>query len=359
MDKREVAEIKKQLKNTNEIITGISVGHVSLSEASLTAFEEFKPISTMDEEVCAKIMVILRKILTGKEGDTLFTLRSEKDSPASGEIKYAYTNKEKDCDKALMEKISRNYSCDRNYCIITAHGVYDVPAGKNEEGEESYYTDSGNVYNFLLTAIVPLKADKPGLVYNSGDMEIDNKLEELNLSAPQEGFLYPSFHARTGDYSSALIYSKKEMQEEFCKELFHMDIPSSTEEKALAFRSIVETAFPEGCPVESARSILSSLDTAKETGRQLSVPDLAHTVYMNGCDAASESELTKAAGSIKGEVEAADLAPDKHILVTPYGAIKLTKSMLDTLVVKKVDGKEYFLIPTGGCSLNGIRLQGH
>lgn len=359
MNKKEVAEIKKQLKNTNEIITKVSVGHVSLSENALTAFEEFKPVSVMDEEVCAKIMVLLRKVLTGKEGDSLFTLRSEKESPASGEIKLAYTSAEQEGDRALMEKISKTYHCDRNYCIITAHGTYDVPAGKNEGGEESYYTDSENVYHFLLTAISPLKADKPGLVYHSGDMEIGNKLEELNLGAPLDGFLYPCFHARTGDYSSALIYAKKDIQEEFCRELFHMDIPSTTEEKTQAFRTIVETAFPEGCPVENVRNIIASLDTAKDDGRQFSVPEMAHIVYMNGCEAASEAELTRSAETITGKIEAADLSPDKNNLITPYGGLKLTKALLDTLVTKKIDGKEYFLIPTAGCTLNGIRLQGH
>lgn len=359
MDKREIAEIKKQIKNTNEIITEITVGHVSLTGEGLTSFEVFKPVSTMDEDVCAKIMVMLRKLLTGREGETLFTLRSEKESPAAGEIKLAYENRDEESDRAMMEKISRTYYCDRNYCIIAAHGVYDVPAAKNTEGDDSYFTDSGNVYNFLLTAILPLKADKPGLVYNSGAMEIGNKLEELNLAAPEAGFLYPSFRARTGDYSSALFYVKKDLQEEFCRELFHMEIPSTSEEKVHSFHTIMETAFPEGCPISNAKNIIASLDTAKEDGKQFSVPEMAHMVYMNGCEAASETELTRSAEAIKGKVEAADLSPDKNILDTPYGGLKLSKEMMATLMTKKIDGKEYFLIPADGCTLNGIRLQGH
>ncbi len=99
----------------------------------------------------------------------------------------------------LYEHIADHYHSDKPYAIYMFHGRYDIPV-KAKDNE--WLEGSEEVYDFLICAICPLKA-------------------QYEPDEPSWGFLYPSFADRSSDQAHIAIFNadaehpNMELREEF------------------------------------------------------------------------------------------------------------------------------------------------
>ena len=166
MNKKEVAEIKKQFSPSNCAITRICGCYVDAEKERKTELKE--AFLSLPEEEMFKYFDIFKKTLSGTIGKNLinldFPLEQELSDGAQTFLLKLRDSKLKD-DMLLDEfydRVIAHYSYGENYYIILIHAAYDIP-GKASDGDEMF-DSSEYVDEHLLCSICPVKLSRPDSV---------------------------------------------------------------------------------------------------------------------------------------------------------------------------------------------------
>ncbi|MDE6128429.1 MAG: DUF4317 domain-containing protein, partial [Lachnospiraceae bacterium] len=196
MNKKEIAEIKKQFTHEKCAITRICGCYVDGEKNKKTELKE--AFLSLPEEEIFKYFNIFRKALSGSIGRNLlnmeFPLAAEEQGGAQEFLLRLKNTALK--DDALLEefydKVIENYYSVENYLILLIHAVYDVP-GKAADGEEMFDA-SDEVYEYILCCICPVTLSKPGLAYDEENNTFRNRTLDRVVDMPDIGFLFPAFN---------------------------------------------------------------------------------------------------------------------------------------------------------------------
>lgn len=276
MNKKEIAEIKKQITKDDCSITKISGCYIDSEKNIRTTLES--AFLRLPEAESFKYMDIFKKSLSGSIGKTLRNVEFSKKAEMSSGGEQEFMKKLLDSaltDKELLEqfydKIVNCYQFDGNYFVVLAHIAYDVPKitmdnVKNEDASEE-------VYDGILCSICPVTLSKAGLHYDGKKNSIENKTCEWMVQAPQHGFLYPSFTDRTSNIHEALYFSKKreETVDNFLTQsLFGSDckIAMSCELQKDVFNALIEESLGTECDFEASKIIYENLQEVVEENKQ-------------------------------------------------------------------------------------------
>lgn len=125
----------------------------------------------------------------------------------------------------FFEKVIASYRPEGTYLILLANDTYDVPY-RAKDGE-TLEDASENIYNYVLCTVCPVKQTKPVLGYDVPENTFHNRDIDWLVSAPQLGFLFPSFTDRSADIYSAMYYcrSASESYDEFIDAVFNREAP--------------------------------------------------------------------------------------------------------------------------------------
>ena len=168
MNKKEIAEIKKQFTQERCAITRICGCYVDGEKNKKTELKE--AFLSLPEEEMFKYFAIFRKALSGTVGKNLLTMEFPLASEEAGGTQdflmqlRASSLKDENLLEEFYDKIIENYYSVENYLILLIHAVYDIP-GKSSDGEEMFDA-SDEVYDHILCCICPVTLSKPGLSYD-------------------------------------------------------------------------------------------------------------------------------------------------------------------------------------------------
>ena len=134
MNKKEVAEIKKQFGPQNCALTRLCTCYVDGERNR--KMETREAFLFQSEEECFKYFEIFRKCLTGSIGKNLinldFPLQAEARDGQQAILLQLLQEKLKNDDtlEAFYNRVIETYDCSGSYLICLVHGNYDIP-GKN------------------------------------------------------------------------------------------------------------------------------------------------------------------------------------------------------------------------------------
>ena len=231
MNKKEIAEIKKQFTPANCAITRICGCYVDGEKNIKTKLKE--AFLSLSEEEAFKYFEIFRKTLSGTLGKNLinmeFPLEQEQEGGAQEFLLRLRGSKLQD-ENLLDEfynKVIESYDYGENYYIILIHSVYDIP-GKSSDGTEMFDA-SDEIYDHILCSICPVKLSKAGLCYNAETNNIEDRIRDWIVEMPDLGFLFPVFNDRSTDIHGLLYYTKnaEQLRTSFVDELFGCAAPLS------------------------------------------------------------------------------------------------------------------------------------
>lgn len=234
MNKKEVAEIKRQFKMDNEdmVINNIGIYYINKENeivcSQIKRFAEQKDMTggmpgsdkywaQLEEE---RFIEIFKKTLGGQLG--------------KGLVEYNFPNelllsKEETCYSKLSDILNGNLEIksevdeyisfladklNRNeeYAICIASCAYSLPV-KDINGFKTKDDDlciDVEEYDFVLVSICPIIHTNIGLFYNKNKKQIEHKEnDEKTVALPVTGFLFPAFNNRSTDVNSVLVYNKK------------------------------------------------------------------------------------------------------------------------------------------------------
>ena len=372
MNKKEIAEIKKQLAPDKNAISRIAGCYVSAEKEKIITFSE--SFGMLPEEELFKYYEIFRKALSGSIGknmlDMEFPDEAEEEGGTQSSLLELCNSRLEDDDllEEFYDKIIDSYVTGENYLILLIHNSYDVP-GRGKDRVE-LFDASDEVYDYIQAVICPVDLAKPALSYHSDTQSFRNRERDWIVGMPQIGFLFPAFNDRRTDIHGVLYYSKnaEELHFDFTDRLLGCQLPLSAGLQKEAFQVLIEETLGENCSFETVKNIHDQLQEITQQAKDSPDPvtldriTVRNLLEESGAGAAEmgefDTKFEENAGE-KGSFLAANVVGRGRFEVhTPDVTITVSPDRSDLVETKIIDGRECLVIPiTDEVQVNGIRIR--
>lgn len=372
MNKKEIAEIKKQFTQERCAITRICGCYVDGEKNKKTELKE--AFLSLPEEEMFKYFAIFRKALSGTVGKNLLTMEFPLVSEEAGGTQdflmqlRASSLKDENLLEEFYDKIIENYYSVENYLILLIHAVYDIP-GKSSDGEEMFDA-SDEVYDHILCCICPVTLSKPGLSYDEESNAFHTRICDRVVNMPDIGFLFPAFHDRSTDVHSLLYYAAKpeELRMEFVEPVLGCNLPLSAGDQKETFQTIVEETLGDACDYEVVKSIHEKLNEMIEEKKDEPDPvvldraEVKRLLEYSGVEeeklSSFEEKYEEAAGTDTCFV-ASNVANTRQFEIkTPDVVVKVSPDRMDLVETKVINGRKCLVISLdNSVEVNGITVR--
>lgn len=371
MNKKEIAEIKKQFTQERCAITRICGCYVDGEKNKKTELKE--AFLSLPEEEMFKYFAIFRKALSGTVGKNLLTMEFPLASEEVGGTQdflmqlRASSLKDENLLEEFYDKIIENYYSVENYLILLIHAVYDIP-GKSSDGEEMFDA-SDEVYDHILCCICPVTLSKPGLSYDEESNAFHTRICDRVVNMPDIGFLFPAFHDRSTDIHSLLYYAAKpeELRMEFVEPVLGCNLPLSAGDQKETFQTIVEETLGDACDYEVVKNIHEKLNEMIEEKKDEPDPvvldraEVKRLLEYSGVEeeklSSFEEKYEEAAGTDTCFV-ASNVANTRQFEIkTPDVVVKVSPDRMDLVETKVINGRKCLVISLdNSVEVNGIAV---
>lgn len=372
MNKKEIAEIKKQFTQERCAITRICGCYVDGEKNKKTELRE--AFLSLPEEEMFKYFAIFRKALSGTVGKNLLTMEFPLASEEAGGTQdflmqlRASSLKDENLLEEFYDKIIENYYSVENYLILLIHAVYDIP-GKSSDGEEMFDA-SDEVYDHILCCICPVTLSKPGLSYDEESNAFHTRICDRVVNMPDIGFLFPAFHDRSTDIHSLLYYAAKpeELRMEFVEPVLGCNLPLSAGDQKETFQTIVEETLGDACDYEVVKNIHEKLNEMIEEKKDEPDPvvldraEVKRLLEYSGVEeeklSSFEEKYEEAAGTDTCFV-ASNVANTRQFEIkTPDVVVKVSPDRMDLVETKVINGRKCLVISLdNSVEVNGITVR--
>lgn len=369
MNKKEIAEIKKQFTPENCAITRLCGCYVDGEKNKKTEMKE--AFLSLPEEEIFKYFEIFRKTLSGTVGKNLINMEFPLDTEMPGGTQ-EFLMKLKNSrltDETLLEafydRMIETFGYGENYLILLVHGAYDIP-GKASDNEEMFDA-SDEVYEYLLCAVCPVNLSKAGLSYDAETNRFGTRNRDWMVEMPLTGFLFPAFQDRSTDLHSMLYYSKnpEELKEDFVDRMFGCRVPLSAGGQKETFNAMIEDTLDEECTFEVVRNLHEKLHELVEERKDESEPvtldkaEVKHLLAASGVQQEKLQELEEhfeeTAGEKSSFLAANVMNARKFEIKTPDVVIQVNPERSDLVETRMIDGRQCLVIAVDDrVEVNGI-----
>lgn len=369
MNKKEIAEIKKQFTPENCAITRLCGCYVDGEKNKKTEMKE--AFLSLPEEEIFKYFEIFRKTLSGTVGKNLINMEFPLDTEMPGGTQ-EFLMKLKNSrltDETLLEafydRMIETFGYGENYLILLVHGAYDIP-GKASDNEEMFDA-SDEVYEYLLCAVCPVNLSKAGLSYDAETNRFGTRNRDWMVEMPLTGFLFPAFQDRSTDLHSMLYYSKnpEELKEDFVDRMFGCRVPLSAGGQKETFNAMIEDTLDEECTFEVVRNLHEKLHELVEERKDEPEPvtldkaEVKHLLAASGVQQEKLQELEEhfeeTAGEKSSFLAANVMNARKFEIKTPDVVIQVNPERSDLVETRMIDGRQCLVIAVDDrVEVNGI-----
>lgn len=372
MNKKEIAEIRKQFKTEKSTISRMCCCYVNHEKEKV--MEQSGRFLTLPEEELFKYFEIFRQTLGGTLGKNLLNLGFplEEEAPGGAGHYLLQLRDSKLEDEQLVseffDRIIANYTYAENYLILLIYGDYDVP-GKASDGLEMFDA-SDTVYSHILVSICPVTLTKPGLSYYPDANELRTRIRDWVVEKPMNGFLFPSFTDRTANIHETLYFCAKpeEPQADFIQMILGNALPMSAGGQRDTFRDLASDAMGETCDFETAvtlqQNLNEMLEAAKENPEPLELTrtDVETLFTTSGIPDENMADFARNFEAMAGEhaVFAANniAEPKKFRVESPGVKISVDPTYIDLLETRVIDGRPCLVIPVDShIEVNGVTVR--
>ena len=371
MNEREISEIKRILSPTRNAIHSVHGCYVNAEGAIIAKFNQ--SVALMEESELEKYLGIFKRTLSGGIGKNLINIPFSSEVVLNGEEhKLLMALRENPDDESLLDslysKIGSSYKSEDNYVILLIRNAYDVPKkNKNDDADE----DSVGVYTFISCAVCPVKSTKAALTYDSDGKKFVNFGGSNAISAPELGFLFPSFDNRETNIYDTLFYTRsdEETYEELTLALFKNSIKMPAKLQSQTFKTVLAESMESDCSFSLARSVhkqirdkieehKESRDPTPLTLTQTTVKDiLSNCGVSNEKLTALEQKFTESFGKTAELPPKNIINPSKFELKTPNVTVNVAKGYEDLVDIKVINGQKFIVIRADeGVEVNGLNV---
>lgn len=372
MNEKEISEIRRRFRPDRSNISKIRGCYVNEQREIVSEFNQ--PLISMSQQESEELLTILKKTLSGTIGKNLIDIEFETKQVLEGEEhKLLMTLKESglDDEDAIHEfynRVIEVLNMEGNYLILLALDKYDVPYFTKDGNKQD---DSSEVFSYYLCSICPVKQTKPALGYYIPENTFRNITADWVVSAPELGFMFPSFDDRSANIYDALYYTKniKESHEEFTDKIFKTEIPMPAAEQKETFETLLGSTVADDCSLEVVQSLHGQLSEmieehkANKYEEPLVISKNTVKSVLKSCGvsennvAAFEQKYDEEFGA-ETEISPRNIIDTKQFEVkTPDVTIRVNPERGDLIETKIINGAKYILIRAdSGVEVNGVNI---
>ncbi len=359
MNKKELAEIKKNFTDTSGLFTLNHIVTAYIDPQKNIRCKTNRMYSLIPEEEGSVLMESLSKIFRGSLGKGLleysFPNEEYEEDGSQKELYEAMKTKLKDetaVDK-LIVRIVNNLAYEPAYTIIIGHCSYSIiTKDKNDEALDS----SADEYNFIVAAICPANTNDDGLMFDSDSNTIVKKANtELIISRePTDGFFFPVFSDRSPDVNRVMYFTKspKKPNISFVDDVLGCEFIMSAHGEKETFQAVLNDVVGDELNytvITRVNEKLQEVVTNSKNETELPVID-DRRMYNILSDSGVSDEKLEALPSVfkqkvgEGVLTATNLVENKTTLATPEITVNISKNATDKVRTTVVDGRRCLLI---------------
>ncbi len=359
MNKKELAEIKKNFTDTSGLFTLNHIVTAYIDPQKNIRCKTNRMYSLIPEEEGSVLMESLSKIFRGSLGKGLleysFPNEEYEEDGSQKELYEAMKTKLKDetaVDK-LIVRIVNNLAYEPAYTIIIGHCSYSIiTKDKNDEALDS----SADEYNFIVAAICPANTNDDGLMFDSDSNTIVKKANtELIISRePTDGFFFPVFSDRSPDVNRVMYFTKspKKPNISFVDDVLGCEFIMSAHGEKETFQAVLNDVVGDELNytvITRVNEKLQEVVINSKNETELPIID-DRRMYNILSDSGVSDEKLEALPSVfkqkvgEGVLTATNLVENKTTLATPEITVNISKNATDKVRTTVVDGRRCLLI---------------
>ena len=373
MNRREIAEIRRRFNPDKNAISRVRGCYVNEKREVVAAFD--RSLMSFPPEEQEKYLAIFKRTLAGVPGKNLIDIEFRPDQVMEDEahgLLMGLRNTALCVDagvEALCGRIIERLELEGNYLILMMHDAYDVPFRHADENKVDVVSEE--VFNYILVSVCPVKLTRPTLSYCCEDNAFHSREPDWVVSAPELGFMFPTFDDRAANIYRALYFTRDaaNLHGEFIDAVFHADAPMPAAEQREAFQAVLEDALDEDLNFAVAQTVHERFREMIESHEQdraaepLVVSKREVTGMLEACGVPDEKlaafeEKYDAEFGRGMELRAANIAePKKFEVRTPDVVVHVNPERSDLIETRVIDGFKYILIRADeGVEVNGVNI---
>lgn len=373
MNQKEVREIKKRLNPEKDSISRIYGCYVNAAGEIVTTLD--MSVGLMEQEEAELYFKLLKKTLSGTLGknllDIAFSIAQVENSDEHRLLQGLRSSHLRDAGlrDALYQRIIESLDFgEDSYVILLAADSYDVPFKGSDD--EIFEEGSGEVFDYILCCICPVKDAKSALRYIADEHNFRGASTGHVLSAPDLGFLFPAFDDRSTNIYNALYYSRGlvDIHEEFITGVFQTEkVPMSSGAQKLAFSDVLCESLGSDCSLDLVRSVHGEIrerlllhkESKAPEMPEIYVEDVDDILKNNGISDEKVSAFHEACSRQLGQQPALNpvnlMETNKFEMTTPQVKITVDPDYTDLIRTEVIDGRTCLVIPVDeSVVVNGI-----
>lgn len=373
MNQKEVSEIKKRFKPDKDNISRIYGCYVNAAREIVTTLD--RSVGLMEQEEAELYFKLLKKTLSGTLGKNLldieFSTAQVENSDEHRLLQGLRSSHLRDAGlrDALYQRIIESLDFgEDSYVILLACDSYDVPFKGSDD--EIFEEGSGEVFDYILCCICPVKDAKSALRYIADEHNFRGASTGHVLGAPELGFLFPAFDDRAANIYNALYYSRGlvDIHEEFITGVFQTEkVPMSSGAQKLAFSDVLCESLGSDCSLDLVRSVHGEIrerlllhkESKAPEMPEIYVEDVDDILKNNGISDEKVSAFHEACSRQFGQQPALNpvnlMETNKFEMTTPQVKITVDPDYTDLIRTEVIDGRTCLVIPVDeSVVVNGI-----
>lgn len=368
MNKKDIAELRRQFKKNNELLTIDEIFNVYIMKESSEIYHQqsqpFEMLGTDEQEL---FLTNFRKVLTGTVDEKLFELKFQSDVEDSSQLilHEALNTDDQDQWKAqmihLVEKMLQSKQYEVDIVMTFIKGKYFKPVKQERtEDEESRYNKLHS-HTFILSSMNQTQEPKKELHFDYIEKQFKYNLlvdPVINLQKPIGGFLFPCFTDHAADVNRILYSAPKanEPDEDFIEDVLNAEESVTAKEDKIIFEEVVRDAVGHELNTGTLANIYQEINRVveedEEDSARLDYKDVESILKHSGIEDVNSTKLATAFSNViddtQYELKAKNIVPKyntKSIKINTKVA-NIAVSPEDLHYVRQIhfSGKRYLMI---------------
>lgn len=252
MNKKDIANIRKQFKVDNELLKVRDIFNVYIMKESSDIYHhQSLPFEMLEQEQQELFMGNFKKVLSGQLDEKLFELKFRRDVENSSQLILHHGLLSQELEEwkeqmlKIVEKMLKDKQYDMDIVVTFIRGEYmKAMKALSEESEESE-RDTVYSHSFILCSVNKTQEPKKELLFDYVEKEFKYNIVVdpiINLKAPMSGFLFPCFTDNVADVNHILYSTGKanELDYHFIEEVLNAEEILTAKEDKIVFEEIVK-----------------------------------------------------------------------------------------------------------------------
>ncbi|HLQ71491.1 MAG TPA: DUF4317 domain-containing protein [Bacillota bacterium] len=252
MNKKDIADIRKQLKIHNDQLTINDIFNVYITKESSEVYHhQSTTFEMMEDEQKELFMTNFKKVLTGQLDQKLFELKFRRDVEDSSQFILHHGLLSGDREEwtshmiRLVEKMLKDKQYEMDIVITFIRGEYKKPMKRSNEASEESGQDTVYSHPFILCSVNQTEDPKKELLFDYIEKAFKYNIVVdpiINLKKPIAGFLFPTIQDKAPDVNHVLFSAGKEhdLNNHFIDEVLQAEDIVTAEEDKYVFEEVVK-----------------------------------------------------------------------------------------------------------------------